>query len=104
MRSKARLLLRGLDPGEHLIRVPSRDGLTLAEEDVARAMTADVQIAVLPSVIYTGGQALLDMEYLTKRAGNGDPDRLGLLAFGRRHARAMGAWARTSRSGAATST
>ncbi len=59
------LRLRGLDPADHLVVVPSRDGRTLREEDLIEAMSApDVVLAVFPSVLYASGQ-LLDMERLT---------------------------------------
>ncbi|TCJ16943.1 kynureninase [Rubrobacter taiwanensis] len=52
------LRLRGLDPAEHLLRVPSRDGRTLEEEDILAAMTGEVAVAVLPTVLYRSGQLL----------------------------------------------
>jgi kynureninase len=64
---ESHLCLRGLDPATHLVKVASRDGRTLDEDDIARAFTSDVQIAVLPSVLYTSGQ-LLDMAFLTRQA------------------------------------
>lgn len=57
----------GRDPETDLARVQSRDGLTLREDDIVAAMSERVQIAVLPSVVYTSGQ-LLDMAWLTKKA------------------------------------
>ena len=64
---QSQLCLRGLDPKQHLIRIPSRDGLTLEEGDILQAMTDEVHTAILPSVIYTSGQ-LLDMAALTQEA------------------------------------
>jgi len=64
---KSQLRLHGLDPEDHLIRVKSRDGLTLDEEDLIAAMTDEVALVVLPSVLYRSGQ-LLDMERLTAAA------------------------------------
>jgi kynureninase len=65
---QSHLRLRGLDPKGHLVRVPSRDGRTLDENDILAAMTrGDIQMAVLPSVVYTSGQ-LLDMERVTRAA------------------------------------
>jgi kynureninase len=61
------LRLRGRDPQTDLVRVPSRDGLTLAEQDIADAMTEAIALAVLPSVVYTSGQ-LLDVAWLTRQA------------------------------------
>jgi kynureninase len=61
------IALRGGDPAHDLIRVPSRDGRTIAEDDVIAAMTDEVALAVLPSVLYRSGQ-LLDMARLTAAA------------------------------------
>ncbi|MFO7992048.1 MAG: kynureninase [Thermoplasmata archaeon] len=58
--------LKGLDPEEKLVLVPSGDGKTLDEEAIVDMMTDDVALAHLPSVLYKSGQ-LLDMEYLTKK-------------------------------------
>jgi kynureninase len=49
---------RGLDPATHLRRVNSRDSFTLATADIVAAFTDDVQVAVLPSVLFTSGQLL----------------------------------------------
>jgi kynureninase len=64
---KAQLKLHGLDPDVHLVLVKSRDGRTIHEDDVIAAMTDDVAIVWLPSVLYRSGQ-LLDMERLTAEA------------------------------------
>jgi kynureninase len=62
------LRLRGLDPAEHLVLVPSRDGRTIDEDDVVRAMDADDAALVwLPSVLYRSGQ-WLNMMRLTREA------------------------------------
>lgn len=58
---------RGLDPEEVVKVVRSRDGKTLAEEDIIEAMTDDVALALLPSVLYRSAQ-LLDLPRLTKIA------------------------------------
>lgn len=58
---------RGLDPDEVLKVVTSRDGKMLDEEDIMAAMTDDVALALLPSVLYRSAQ-LLDMKRLTKAA------------------------------------
>ena len=63
---QSQLRLRGLDPATYLILVPGRDGL-LNEDDIVDGMTSQVQIALLPSVVYTSGQ-LLDIAYLTAQA------------------------------------
>ncbi|HEY2595207.1 MAG TPA: kynureninase, partial [Chloroflexota bacterium] len=62
------LRLRGHDPAEDLLLVPSRDGRSIDEDDVVRAMDADdVALVWLPSVLYRSGQ-WLDMERLTREA------------------------------------
>ena len=47
--------------------VPSRDGRTLDEDDLIAAMTDDVALVLLPSVLYRSGQ-LLDIARLTAAA------------------------------------
>lgn len=65
---QSHLRLRGLDPAAHLRLIPSRDGQTLRLDDLLDALAApDVQLAVLPSVIFTSGQ-LLDLATLTRKA------------------------------------
>jgi kynureninase len=64
---ESHLRLRRLDPQTHLIKVPSRDGRTLDEEAIIAHLTPDVQMAVLPAVVYTSGQ-LLDLERVTRAA------------------------------------
>ncbi|RPF53996.1 kynureninase [Aquisalibacillus elongatus] len=64
---KSQLQLHGLDPNEHLVRVKSRDGRTLQEDDIIEAMTDDIALIILPTVLYRSGQ-LLDIERITKAA------------------------------------
>ncbi|MCM3744721.1 kynureninase [Sporosarcina luteola] len=64
---KSQLRLKGYDPDTHLIRIKSRDGRYLKEDDIIEAMTDDVALIVLPAVLYRSGQ-VLDMEKLTKAA------------------------------------
>ncbi|WP_064094466.1 kynureninase [Rossellomorea aquimaris] len=64
---QSQLELKGFSPEEHLIKVESHDGNTLKEEDIVNAMTDDVALILLPSVLYRSGQ-LLDIKYLTKEA------------------------------------
>ena len=64
---QSQLRQKGYDPDEHLIRVKSRDGRMLQEEDIIAAMTDEVALIVLPAVLYRSGQ-ILDMEKLTKAA------------------------------------
>jgi len=61
------LRLHSLDPAEHLVLVPSRDGRTLDEDDLIAAMADDVALVWLPSVLYRSGQ-LLDMPRLVQAA------------------------------------
>src|SRR5690625_902793 len=63
---KAQLKLKGYDDS-HLIQVESKDGHLLDEEDIITAMTDDVALVVLPSVLYRSGQ-ILDMKKLTSAA------------------------------------
>jgi len=73
---ESQLRLHGHDPATYLVLVPSSDGLTLDEDDIVAAMSARIQVAVLPAVIYTSGQ-LLDIERLTRTAR----DRKILIGF-----------------------
>ncbi len=61
------LRLRGLDSETALVLVPSHDGLTLNTDDIVAAMAPDIQLAVLPAVLFTSGQ-LLDLALLTRAA------------------------------------
>ncbi|MBI2514227.1 MAG: kynureninase [Opitutae bacterium] len=61
------LRLRGLDPATHYREVRSRDGRTLDEADIVAAFAPDVQLAVLPAVLFMSGQ-LLDVARLTREA------------------------------------
>lgn len=61
------LALRGLDPDQHLVLVPSRDGRTIDEADVIAALADDVALVWLPSVLYRSGQ-LLDVPRLVGEA------------------------------------
>lgn len=65
---QSHLRLRGLDPGKHFRRIPSRDGRLLRLDDLLEHLSApEVQLAVLPSVVFTSGQ-LLDVATLTRKA------------------------------------
>ena len=64
---QSQLELKGYSPEEHLVQVKSRDGLTLKEDDIVEAMTEDVALILLPSVLYRSGQ-LLDMKLLSDEA------------------------------------
>lgn len=63
----SQLSLHGFNAEEHMKLVKSRDGHTLQEEDIIEAMTDDVALIVLPSVLYRSGQ-ILDIKKLTKAA------------------------------------
>jgi kynureninase len=64
---QSHLRLRGLDPATHLRLIPSRDGRTLPLDDLLASLTDDVQLAVLPGVLFTSGQ-LLDVATITREA------------------------------------
>ncbi|MFC7393759.1 kynureninase [Scopulibacillus cellulosilyticus] len=64
---QSQVKLKGYDPDEHLVQVKSRDGRTLNEEDIISAMTENIALIVLPSVLYRSGQ-ILDMKRLTEEA------------------------------------
>lgn len=61
---QAHILLHGGDPEADLVKAPSRDGRIIEEDDIIAAMTDEVALVLLPSVLYRSGQ-LLDMERLT---------------------------------------
>ena len=58
---QSQILLKGGDPERDLVRVASRDGRTIDEEDVVAAMTDEVALVLMPAVLYRSGQ-LLDIE------------------------------------------
>ncbi|MEH7450894.1 kynureninase [Gottfriedia acidiceleris] len=64
---QSQLKLKGFDPATHLIQVKSRDGRTIREEDIIEAMTDEIALIILPTVLYRSGQ-LFDIERLTKAA------------------------------------
>ncbi|HEV2121267.1 MAG TPA: kynureninase [Chloroflexota bacterium] len=64
---RSQVALRSLDPADHLIVVPSRDGRTLSEDDIIGRITEDVALALFSSVLYRSGQ-LLDLPRLTAAA------------------------------------
>jgi kynureninase len=64
---QSQMLLRGGDPDADLMLVSSRDGRTLDSADLIAAMTDEVALALLPSVLYRSGQ-LLDLPALTAAA------------------------------------
>jgi kynureninase len=64
---ESHLRLRGLNPETALRKVRSRDGYTLALEDVLEQLTEDVAVLLLPSVLYRSGQ-LLPIREITEAA------------------------------------
>ncbi|KMY53717.1 kynureninase [Bacillus sp. FJAT-27231] len=64
---QSQLRMKGYNPETHLIRVKSRDKRLIEEEDVIKAMTEEVALIVLSSVLYRSGQ-ILDIKRLTKAA------------------------------------
>ncbi|MDN4594542.1 kynureninase [Polycladomyces subterraneus] len=58
---------KGYDPETHLVKVKSRDGRFIEEEDIISVMTDEIALIVLPSVLYRSGQ-ILDMKRLTEEA------------------------------------
>lgn len=64
---QSQIKLKGYDPEEHLVRVKSRDGRLILEEDIIAAMTDDIALILLPTVLYRSGQ-LLDIKHLTAEA------------------------------------
>lgn len=64
---QSHLRLRGQDPAATLRLIPSRDGRCLWLEDILEHLQDDVQILLLPSVIFTSGQ-LLDVATITRKA------------------------------------
>ncbi len=59
--------LKGMNIEDVVKVVKSKDGITINEDDFIEAMTDDVAVILLPSVLYRSSQ-LLDMERLTKEA------------------------------------
>ncbi|MBM7585066.1 kynureninase [Bacillus pakistanensis] len=66
---QSQIRLKGYDPDSHLIQVKSRDGRSVEEDDIIEAMTDEIALIVLPSVLYRSGQ-ILDMKRLTTEAHN----------------------------------
>ena len=64
---QSHLQLRGLDLEKTLRYVKSENGFTLSEDEIIAQMTDDVQMIVLPAVLFTSGQ-LLDVARLTYAA------------------------------------
>ena len=59
--------LKGMKVEDVVKVVKSRDGIFIYEDDIIEAMTDDVAVILLPSVLYRSSQ-LVDMERVTKEA------------------------------------
>lgn len=64
---QSQISLKGYNPDYHLVLVESKDGRTIEEADIIAAMTDDIALIVLPSVLYRSGQAL-NIKLLTDEA------------------------------------
>ncbi|PYZ96798.1 kynureninase [Alteribacter lacisalsi] len=64
---KSMLTLKGYEPGNHLVQAGDPKGNLLDEDSLIEAMTEDVALILLPSVLYRSGQ-VLDMKRLTEEA------------------------------------
>lgn len=64
---QGQIRLRGGNPETDLVQIPSRDGRTIDEADIVDAMTDDVALLLLPSVLYRSGQ-LLNIPRITHEA------------------------------------
>ncbi len=65
--AKSQVKLHGLNPEDAIKVVPSRDGRIIEEEDIMQAMSDDIAVALLPSLLYRSAQ-LIDMHKITKAA------------------------------------
>ncbi len=69
---RSHLRLRGLDPEEHIVIAPAGRSRFLDEDELVRALAQPgLQMALLPSVVYTTGQ-LLDLPRLCRVAREHD--------------------------------
>ncbi|MFJ7724746.1 kynureninase [Neobacillus sp. NPDC097160] len=64
---QSQVRVHGYDPETDLIRVKSCDGRFLEEDDIIEAMTDEIALIVLPTVLYRSGQ-ILDIKRLTEEA------------------------------------
>mgnify|MGYP002737483389 FL=1 len=65
--TKSIIELKGYSIEDALVRIGTRDGRTILEEDIITEMKDDVALILLPSVLYRSSQ-LLDMERITREA------------------------------------
>ena len=64
---QSQIAIRGGDPDRDLVRVASRDGRFITEDDLIAALGDDVALLLVPSVLYRSGQ-LLDIGRLAAAA------------------------------------
>lgn len=64
---QSHLRLHGLNEEEHFIKVQSKDGHFIDEEDIVAAMSDEVLMIVLSAILYRSGQ-ILDMKKITEEA------------------------------------
>ena len=64
---KSQMTLQGIDWREHLVLVGGGEDGIVSENEIIKAMTDEVSIVHLSSVLYRSGQ-LLDIEHLTREA------------------------------------
>ncbi|WP_269669488.1 kynureninase [Paenibacillus sp. GSMTC-2017] len=64
---QSQLRLKGFDPETNLVRVTSRNGRLIEEDDIIAAMSDEIALILLPTVLYRSGQ-LLDIKRLTAEA------------------------------------
>jgi kynureninase len=64
---QAQIRLHGGDPKTDLVKVKSRDGRTIDEEDIIASIDDSIALVLLPSVLYRSGQ-LFDIERVTAAA------------------------------------
>lgn len=64
---ESQIRTRGMDPEAVLKVIASRNGTTLDQADILAALTEDVAVVLLPSVLYRSSQ-LLDLKLITEEA------------------------------------
>ncbi|MDX9798064.1 MAG: kynureninase [Bacteroidales bacterium] len=69
--AKSQVKLHGYDVEDAIKVVKSRDGKIIEEDDILEALTDEVSLALLPSLLYRSAQ-LLDMEIVTRAAHEKD--------------------------------
>jgi len=64
---KSILALKGLDPEDALVTIPSHDGKTLDTQTILDHLHQDVALVLLPAVLYRSAQ-ILELDTITKEA------------------------------------